>query len=65
MIHINGKTSTACTLRDKKFGIELNNCLALKRVVETFQWIRKEETEGVGNNKKVKVFFVTEWSSIK
>lgn len=51
-------------MKDEQFGIEIQNCLVLKRKVETYQWIRKEETEGVGKDKKVKVFFVTEWSAI-
>ncbi|CAD8122657.1 unnamed protein product [Paramecium sonneborni] len=64
LIHINGQTKTENILKDKRFGIEVDNCLVLKRRVETYQWIRKEETEGVGKDKKIKVFFVTEWSAI-
>ncbi|CAK61188.1 unnamed protein product (macronuclear) [Paramecium tetraurelia] len=65
LIHINGQTRTDNILKDEEFGIEVDNCLVLKRKVETYQWIRKEETDGVGNNKKIKVFFVPEWSAIK
>ncbi|CAD8204230.1 unnamed protein product [Paramecium octaurelia] len=65
LVHINGQTRTNEILKDEDFGVEVDNCLVLKRKVETYQWIRKEETEGVGKDKKVKVFFVPEWSAIK
>ncbi|CAD8109999.1 unnamed protein product [Paramecium primaurelia] len=65
LIHINGQTRTDNILKDEQFGVEVQNCLVLKRKVETYQWIKKEETEGVGKDKKVKVFFVTEWSAIQ
>jgi len=68
LVHAKGSTANEKELRDAQFGVSVENCAALRREVEMFQWVESEQKEEKDDNYGGKTTITTysytqEWRS--
>jgi hypothetical protein len=63
LVHVAGTASTADTLKDEDFGIQVTNCAKLERLVEMYQWEEHEHTTKSGDTEITTYTYSKTWSS--